>query len=264
MTLILILLLTTVIHGAETSSYSIRLGGIRLRKIAVALSLTGIVLLISRTSNLFQAPMLGGIVDQAKQQGSSTDVLHVFRLVLLAASVGTLLSIVLYPTFTRLATKVITRFEVEGSIVGLMKVSNIQKLTRTRTYVRAPKISMIKRLRVGGVPKRLMLTNMVITSIYTTGVLAALYASVLDPAHATTSSMASGVVNGAATILLTLFLDPHIALMTERALNEPQGADSMSKAYGWLMISRFFGTLLAQAILIPAAHWISWVSGFLS
>ena len=41
-----------------------------------------------------------------------------------------------------------------------------------------------------------------------------------------------------ATILLTVLLDPRIALLTERALQSESGAESMSKMYGWLMISR--------------------------
>lgn len=53
------------------------------------------VLLISRTSNLLQAFLIGGIVDEAKLD-SSIDLEHIIRLVLLSASIGTLLAIILY------------------------------------------------------------------------------------------------------------------------------------------------------------------------
>ncbi|NOU93145.1 DUF2837 family protein [Paenibacillus sp. LMG 31456] len=46
--------------------YSLRLDGGRLGKLAVALSLTGIILLISRTANMLQAPLTGKIVDFSK------------------------------------------------------------------------------------------------------------------------------------------------------------------------------------------------------
>lgn len=54
-TLIFIMAFTIIIHAVETSSYSIRLAGVRLKKIAVSLSVVGLVLLVSRTSNLLQA-----------------------------------------------------------------------------------------------------------------------------------------------------------------------------------------------------------------
>ena len=115
---------TIVIHAVETSSYSIRLAGVRLKKIAVALSVVGIVLLISRTSNLLQAFYLG-IVDEAKLD-SSIDLENIMRLVLLSASVGTLLAIILYPTLTKLFGYVIQNFETDGSFIRMMKTNNIQ------------------------------------------------------------------------------------------------------------------------------------------
>ena len=121
---------TIVIHAVETSSYSIRLAGVRLKKIAVALSVVGIVLLISRTSNLLQAFYLG-IVDEAKLD-SSIDLENIMRLVLLSASVGTLLAIILYPTLTKLFGYVIQNFETDGSFIRMMKTNNIQKLKYTK------------------------------------------------------------------------------------------------------------------------------------
>ncbi|WP_379970261.1 lipid II flippase family protein [Ectobacillus sp. sgz5001026] len=71
-------------------------------------------------------------------------------------------------------------------------------------------------------------------------------------------------MNGVATILPTLFLDPHIAILTERSLQQKTGAEQMGKLFGWLMISRFFGTLLAQLFLVPASQMIIWTSAILS
>jgi Alternate to MurJ len=260
--LIIIIILTIIIHATETLTYGIRLGGIRLKKIAVALSLTGIVLLIARTSNMFQAPIIGVIVDRAKVD-PTIDVLAIFHIILISASIGTLLALFLYPTGARLAMLMIERLEIDGSAIALMKTSNIYKLKRTSSYIRRPRFEMIHILQVGGIPKRIMLINMVVTAIYTTGVLSALYASILNPAHSTTANMATGVVNGFATILLTLLLDPQIALMTERALNKENGADEIAKTYGWLMIARFFGTLLAHLLLLPSAWLISWISSII-
>ncbi|MFP3393817.1 DUF2837 family protein, partial [Brevibacillus sp. SIMBA_076] len=90
------------------------LAGVRLKKIVIALSVVGMVLLISRTSNLLQAFLIGGIVDDAKRD-ASINLEHTIRLVLLSASIGTLLAIILYPTLTKLFGYVIQNFETDGS-----------------------------------------------------------------------------------------------------------------------------------------------------
>nr|WP_312847073.1 DUF2837 family protein [Paenibacillus sp. SDF0028] len=56
-----------LIHLFETLSYAVRYAGVRTGRLAVALSLTGIIVLVSRTSNLLQGPMTGKIIDYAKQ-----------------------------------------------------------------------------------------------------------------------------------------------------------------------------------------------------
>lgn len=261
--LLLIIVFTILIHASETLSYSIRLGGIKLAKIMVATSLTGIILLISRTSNMIQGPLVGGMVDVAKENGDPSIVIMPFRLILLSASIGTLLALFLYPTFTKLSISMIKRLEVDGSIFGMMKVTNIQKLRYTRQYVTIPRLEMIHRLRIGGIPKRIMLINMIVTGVYTAGVLATLYATLLSPQSATASNQMTGLINGIATILLTLLLDPQIAILTERSLQQKNGVAIMNKTFGWLMISRFLGTVLAQLFFIPFANVIVWTSSFL-
>lgn len=130
-TLIVIMAFTIVIHAVETSSYSIRLAGVRLKRIAVALSVVGMVLLISRTSNMLQAFLISGFVDEAKRD-ASINLEHIIRLVLLSASVGTLIAIILYPTLTKLFGYVIQNFETDGSFIRMMRTNNIQKLKYTK------------------------------------------------------------------------------------------------------------------------------------
>ncbi|CAI8805632.1 Na(+)/drug antiporter [Bacillus pseudomycoides] len=91
-------------------------------------------MLVSRTSNLLQAFLLGGIVDQAKID-SSIDLERTIRLVLFTASIGTLLAIILYPTLTKLFGYVIQNFETGGSFIRMMKTNNIQKLKYTKKHV---------------------------------------------------------------------------------------------------------------------------------
>jgi hypothetical protein len=253
-TLVVVFIMTMIIHTAETLSYAIRLAGVKLNKIAVALSLTGIIVLVSRTANLVQAPLTAKFVDYAKRH-VSFELLDYLRFILLAASIGTIVAIALFPTFVSLFGRIIARLEVAGSIPKLITSVTVGQLKNTKHYFKAPSIRL-SQFRYLGIPKKFILLNVVVTAIYTTGVLASLYAAHLLPQISTTASQASGIINGIATILLTVFIDPQLGLITDKALGDEQYRNQLGKIYVALMVTRFFGTLLAQLILIPAAHFI--------
>jgi len=62
--LLIICALTFVIHLIGTLAYSVRIAGTRTRRIALSLSLFNVLILVSRTSNSFQAPLLAKRVEQ--------------------------------------------------------------------------------------------------------------------------------------------------------------------------------------------------------
>lgn len=253
--LIIVFVLTMIIHTAETLSYSVRFAGVKMNKIAVALSLTGIIVLVSRTSNLIQAPLTAKFVDYAKID-PTFDVLKYFRFILLASSVGTLIAIALFPTFVNLFGRIITKLEVAGSIPKLISSVTIGQLKNTKHYFRKPTFR-ISQFRYLDVPKRFILLNVLVTAFYTVGVLSSLYAAHVIPSLSTTASQSSGIINGVATIILTIFIDPQLGLITDKAMHEPTMRDQLGKVYTLLMVSRFFGTLLAQVVIVPASYVIS-------
>lgn len=255
--LIIVFVLTMIIHTAETLSYSVRFAGVKLNKIAVALSLTGIIVLVSRTANLIQAPLTAKFVDHAKGD-PTVDVLWYFRMVLLAASTGTIVAIALFPTFVHIFTRIIARLEVAGSIPRLLSSVTLGQLKNTKHYIKKP-FFKFSQFRYLGIPKKFILMNVVVTAFYTVGVISSLYAAHLLPQFSTTASQASGIINGVATILLTIFIDPQLGLIMDKATHDEETKNQLGKVYTLLMVSRFFGTLLAQVILVPAAYFISLV-----
>jgi hypothetical protein len=253
--LAIVCILTMIIHAAETLSYSIRYAGVKLNKIVVALSLTGIVVLVSRTANMLQAPMTATFIDHARKY-PDFQVMDTLRIILLAGSAGTLLAMLLFPTCVNLFERVIAKLEVAGSLPKLVTSVSIPQLKNVRHYFRKPNLRL-RSFRLMGVPKRFILLNIAVTAFYTVGVLASLYAAYLVPELATTASQASGIINGVATILLTIFIDPKLGLITERALHQEESRQQLGKIYILLMGARFLGTLAAQAIILPAAYLIS-------
>ncbi|MFD0674900.1 lipid II flippase Amj family protein [Cohnella sp. GCM10027633] len=257
MTLITVFIMTMIIHTAETLSYSIRLAGVRLNKIAVALSLTGIIVLVARTANLIQAPLTAKFVDYAKNH-DSFQLLNQLRIVILASSVGTLLAIALFPTFVRLFARVIAHFEIAGSIPKLISSVSISQLKNSKRYMRLPRLKL-SQYRYLGISKKFIIINILVTAFYTVGVLASLYAAHLLPEFSMSASQASGIINGIATILLTLFIDPQLGLITDKALNNEEHRNQLGKIYVLLMTTRFVGTMIAQLLFIPAAYFITYI-----
>ncbi len=255
----LICLLTFVIHTTETLSYGIRFAGVLTGRLAVALSLVGIVLLISRTSNLIQGPFTGGLMDQAAI--SHTDPSMKLHLIIAASSLGTLAAIFLFPTFVQLSKRLISHLELAGSIPQMLRTAvTVDSIRRVRHHVRIPNLQFISRFRIQGIPKRLLLLNALGTAVYTSSVLASLYAILLVPDYKATVLMSSGMINGFATIFMTILVDPQVALLTEKAMQGQATHESIRNMYLWLMISRFFGTILAQILLVPAAYWVAWLA----
>lgn len=260
---IFVALFTFIIHLSETLTYSLRLAGVRLGKLAVALSLTGIILLVSRTANMVQGLLTGKIIDFAKQNVGFDLVGHL-RVIIGASTMGTIVALLLFPSAVVLFSRVIAHLEVSGSIPQMIRTSvSIQKVSNARHHLRKPKLSMLSRLRIGGIPKRLVILNCVVTAIYTIGVLAALLASTFTTEYATTALQSSGLINGVATILLTILIDPQIGLITDKVLRGEQEITALNKVFGLLMISRLVGTVLAQILLVPAAHFIIWMVSIL-
>ncbi|GMK41531.1 membrane protein [Paenibacillus sp. CCS19] len=255
--LIFVFILTMVIHTSETLSYAIRFAGVKLNKIAVALSLTGIIVLVSRTANLLQAPLTAKFVDFARSH-PTFPLINYMRIILLASSVGTLIAIALFPTFVSVFSRIIAKLEVAGSIPKLISSVTVGQLKNTKYYLRKPAFSLYY-FRYLGIPYRLIVMNVFVTAFYTVGVMASLYTAHLLPAFSTTASQASGIINGVATILLTIFIDPQLGLITDKALQHEQYRNQLGKVYVVLMTSRFVGTMMGQLIMIPAAYFIGTV-----
>lgn len=96
------------------------------------------------------------------------------------------------------------------------------------------------------------------------GVLSSLYASILvKPELSQAAVMSSGIINGIATILLTLFVDPKVSVLADKVVKEQNGYIFL-KSYSLTMVgSKLLGTVFAQLLFIPAAYYVAWFSRFI-
>jgi Alternate to MurJ len=75
-----------------------------------------------------------------------------------------------------------------------------------------------------------------------------------------TASQLSAVINGFATILLFVLIDPQLSVMTDDVVDGRVSEADYRRTIVWLSMSRVGGTLLAQALLLPSAWLIVWVA----
>jgi hypothetical protein len=122
-----------------------------------------------------------------------------------------------------------------------------------------PRFTYLKGITLKTIPKRLFVINIIISAIFTTGVLSSIYASLLVPKYyAQAALMSSGIINGIATILLTLFIDPKASVLADRVMKN-QIDYIYLKSYTLTMVSsKFLGTIVAQFLFIPAAYYVAW------
>ncbi|TWT09394.1 DUF2837 family protein [Planomicrobium sp. CPCC 101079] len=261
----MIALFVLIIHSIETLAYAVRLSGARVRLLASALSLFNVMVMVSRLANMMQQPFTGSLVDAAPAANALAFVENQYRVIIGSSTLGTIVGILLLPTFISIFSRAIIHLSEErGSLPRLAKKGlTIEYIKRGITHIQIPRLSYLKNISLKDIPVKLFLINMVITAIYTIGVLAALYAAILVPERATTAIMASGLINGLATILLIVFVDPKISVLADDVINQ-RGSYLHLKSVALMMItSRLFGTILAQLFFLPGAKYIAWFTKFI-
>lgn len=249
--------LTFVIHLIDTLAYSVRLNSVKSKQFALSISLFNVFVLISRTANMFQGPLIGAMIGTSI--ALNLNPLWDIRKVIFASSIGTFIGILLIPTFLRVFSRAVAKLELSGSVPSIvieaLSISNIKRIAKRAT---APSKKMLINLRFREIPKRLLLLNVLITGVYTIGVLAAFYSATLVHSDKQLAAVASsGLINGIATILLSLFVDPQSAIITDQAMRGERPYGDVKALVVLLIGTKLIGTLFGQIIFIPAANVIA-------
>ncbi|MFD3449362.1 lipid II flippase Amj family protein [Microbacteriaceae bacterium 4G12] len=254
----LFLLLITMI---ETLAYSTRISGARVKLIATALSLFSTLVIVSRFSTMIQQPLTAKLIAQAPEINKLHYIEAQYRIFIWVTSIGVLLGILLFPTFINIFSRAIIQLSNErGSIFTLFsKQCNLGGFKKVVRCFRLPRLSYLKGITLQTIPKRLFVINVIISAVFTIGVLSSIYASILVPeGYAQAAMMSSGIINGIATILLTLFIDPKASVLADRVMKN-QVDYIYLKSYSLTMISsKFLGTIVAQFLFLPAAFYVAW------
>ena len=254
--------LTFVIHLVGTLAYAIRIAGSRTGRIALSLSLFNILILVSRTSNSFQAPLLAKRVEQRLGAASPMAGTSDFRWLLVSATLATLVGALLIPTFQRLSSVSVDAIGRRRSMWTLASSAlSPVTLAHLRESVVLPSWKNVAGVHRGPhIPWGVAILNTAAVAVWTVGVFSALYAGYLRPELRVTSSQLSSVVNGVATIVMFGFVDPYLSFLTDDVAGGRLDEAYFRRSIVWLTGGRLAGTVLAQLLLVPAAAWIAFVA----
>ncbi|MBO8171707.1 MAG: DUF2837 family protein [Bacillaceae bacterium] len=251
----IVTLLVISISMVETFAYGARLAGARTRRLSSSLSLFNILVLFARTANLFQSMFVAMIVDEAVKTGEP--ILWVFRVIIFSASIGVFLGILSLPFSTRLFEYGVRKLEQHGTVPRIfnreLRLRNFRKVARLFSL---PTRQMIRQLDMSRLPYGILITNMVIYSIFAVGVLASYYASTMEPAYTRLALSMSGFINGMATIGFAIFVDPYTAKLQDDVIQGKQNLSFLRSVIVFLSLGRLLGTFLAQVIFLPAVYVI--------
>lgn len=258
---IIISLFLLIITMIETLAYSTRISGVRVKLIATALSLFGTLVIVSRFSTMIQQPLTAKLIAEVPKNSNPLNYIEEqYRILIWVTTLGVLFGILLFPTFINIFSRAIIQLSNQrGSVIALfIKHFNRTGFKKFFMCFRLPRLTYLKGITLKTIPKRLFVINVIISAVFTIGVLSSIYASMLVPKYSQAALMSSGIINGIATILLTLFIDPKASVLADRVMKK-QTDYIYLKSYSLTMISsKLLGTIAAQFLFIPAAYYVAW------
>lgn len=248
--------LNCAVQALAIAAYAARLAGARSGRVATAISLFNIFATSSRFAQMLYTPMLGALSDRAAAVSLGVYQMQL-RGIIIAGTVGAVLGTLAIPTFVMFYLRAIRSLERNGSIpkaaLAMFRPATIAAVVGEVKFGVATRW---RELSFKYVPKDILVLNVMVTAVYGVGIVAAAYASVLQPQAARTALLSSGLVNGFATIAYNIIVDPASALLTDRAVRGERTIDDVKALVTGLSITSVLGLIASQLILLPAASII--------
>ncbi|MHA2611844.1 MAG: lipid II flippase family protein [bacterium JZ-2024 1] len=248
----------------DTLGLSTRVSGVLTGRLALSLSLFNVIILAARLSNLLQAPIVGSMADFAIRENlPSSWMLARIRVLIGFSTLGVFLGAFFTPWFVRVFILVMNRYEEKKTVwrtflsflppgqwrnlIGCFQLPTYEGFFAYYRY--------FKRL-----PMDVLVWHILVTGFYTVGVLSTIFAAVLKPELRATAIQLSGIVNGVATFLLFLIVDPPAAHITDQCIQKKRPQEDIFALNLFLITTKFLGTLLAQLLIVLMGHFVVWVS----
>ena len=231
------------------------------RHVATALAVYNFFFLITRLAGQVYAPVLGSLRDSVVQGGARAEtLLPLFRWVVGGASVGVLLGWLLMPTFLEIYNHAVRALDRRHGSMSSLLVAMLapRRWVMLARCLRPPSTFGVTREDLRALPKGFLVGNVLVLAVHTIGVLAAIYAgALLSSSLARTATLLSSVINGVATIVLSVVVDPTSARITDQAVSGERPVRHVYAMAVFLIAGMLLGTVLSQVFFVPAAGVIA-------
>lgn len=263
--LIVALALNGAVQALGIAAYAARLAGLTSGRVGTAISLYNLFSTTSRFASMIYTPMLGALSDAAFRSGGSETFSWQLRTVLIAGAGGAVVGALALPAFVVLYLRMIRGFERTHSVLrAARRLFNPRTLAGVIRDLRTARLGNVLLFSMRSLPREVLVLNTVVTAVYSVGIVAAAYASVLEPGAARTALLLSGVVNGIGAIAFNVVVDPAAAFITDQAARNERPAADVRALVTYLSLTAIAGFLLAQLLLWPAATMLAYVAALLS
>lgn len=259
--LIIISILQIIITVIGVSAYGSRLAGVKTQKLSTAFSLYNILNLGSRFANTIFLPLLGALVEVAIKNNHIDLLTKQFYLVLSSVLFGTIVAILLLPTFSNFFEVLVNKLVKYKNFTNLFfkefRIKNIKKISQ---IIEIPSKDRLKKYSIKNLPKSSLILSPIIVAVYTVGYLSALYAGALVPESRLVASQLSSTVNCIGTILLYVFVDPVVGIISDEVMSRKREQNDLDSLIFYLCMGRIVGVLMSFVLLIPLAKFISQIA----
>lgn len=259
-----VVLLNVLVTLLASTTVASRVSAVVTRRVATALAVYNLFFLVTRLATQVYSPFVASLADNVQRQNQPVEtLLPSFRWIVGGASIGAAVAFLLLPTFVEIYNAAIRALDRRGSIPQLFVA-----LTRPRAWAavlrcaRFPSVFGVRLTDMNQIPRAFIFGNLFVISIYTIGVMAAIYAGARlnagppeEQELARAATLLSSVVNGLATIMLSVIVDPTSALITDQCVKGERPERHIYIMAVFLLASMLLGTLLSQAFFLPAT-WV--------
>lgn len=244
----------------SSTSYASRVSAVVTGRVATALSVYNIFFLVTRLTQQVYSPVVGSVRDYVVDNHLPMDMLgHALRTIIMGATVGSIIGCLLLDTFVEIYNAAVRGLDrLQGSVLHLFA-----EFLKPRGWLalfrcfRRPTLFGLTMDDWRALPHGFLWGNLFVTGVYTIGVLAAIYAGAqLDATLARTATLLSSVVNGLATITISIVVWPTTATMVDECVSGKRPVKHMYATAFFLMIGMLLGTVLSQILFEPATHVI--------
>ncbi len=129
-----------------------------------------------------------------------------------------------------------------------------------RDCISIPVKESVTKINFKKLPLKIIIYNIIAVAILTVGALAPIYAGTIVPDLRATCITLSSVINGFATILMSIFIDPQLSIMTDDVIDGKCPEEDFRSCVIAMIGSKTIGTFAALPLLIPASYIIVFVA----